>query len=139
MQVTVQRFKNNTFLARGESNHWVVMDTKVEHGGSEGANAPMELVLCALGGCTGMDVESLLKKMRSPVRDFRIDIAAERSQEHPRVFTRIHLEYKFWGENLNLESITKAVELSQKKYCSVSAMLSKVAPLTYSIQINPEQ
>ncbi len=139
MQVTVQRFKNNTFLARGESNHWVVMDTKVEHGGSEGANAPMELVLCALGGCTGMDVESLLRKMRTPVRDFRIDIAAERSQEHPRIFTRIHLEYKFWGENLNLESITKAVELSQKKYCSVSAMLSKAAELTYSIKINPEQ
>jgi len=137
MEVSVTRFKNNTFLAKGESNHWVVMDTKAAFGGSEAGATPMELVLFALGGCTGMDVESLLQKMRTPAADFRILIKAQRSDNHPHVYTAIHLTYQFWGQDLNLANIQKAVELSQHKYCSVSAMLSKAAALTYSIELNP--
>lgn len=139
MQVIVERFRNNTFLARGESRHWVVLDTKTEYGGSAAASSPMELLLFALGGCTGMDVESLLQKMRTPVEGFRIVIAAERREEHPRVYTTIHLTYQFWGENLNRVNIEKAIELSQHKYCSVSAMLSQAAQLTYSIELNPSR
>lgn len=137
MEVTVNRFQHNTFLAKGESNHWVVMDTKSDFGGSEAGATPMELVLFALGGCTGMDVESLLQKMRTPADDFRILISAQRRKDHPQVYTKIHLTYQFWGENLNSDNIQKAVELSRQKYCSVMAMLAKAVEITYSIELNP--
>lgn len=137
MNMIVQRIENNTFIARGESNHWVVLDTQKEHGGQSAATSPMEMVLIALGGCTGMDVESLLQKMRTPVETFKIEISAERRAEHPRVFTHIHLKYIFSGKDLNPDSIEKAVALSQNKYCSVSAMLAKTAKIDYEILINP--
>ena len=137
MNMIVQRIENNTFIARGESNHWVVLDTQKEHGGQSAAASPMEMVLSALGGCTGMDVESLLQKMRTPAETFKIEISAERREEHPRVFTHIHLKYIFSGKDLNPDSIEKAVNLSQNKYCSVSAMLAKIAKIDYEILINP--
>lgn len=137
MNVNVQRVANNTFIARGESNHWVVLDTQKEHGGQDAGTSPMEMVLCALGGCTGMDVESLLQKMRTPAEKFQIEISAERQEKHPRIFTKIHLKFIFHGDNLNADSIAKAVNLSQEKYCSVSAMLAKSAQISYEILINP--
>ncbi|MFA6743955.1 MAG: OsmC family protein [Candidatus Neomarinimicrobiota bacterium] len=139
MNVTVQRAENNTFIARGDSNHWVVLDTHKKHGGQDAATSPMEMVLCALGGCTGMDVESLLQKMRTPVDKFRIIISAERREEHPRIFTKIDMKFIFHGENLNADSIAKAVKLSREKYCSVSAMLAQSAQMTYEILINPTE
>lgn len=138
MQAIIERVDNNTFIAKGESNHWVVLDTKKEFGGNEGASTPMEMVLFALGGCTGMDVQSILTKMREPVTRFRIIISAQRRDEHPRIFTEIKITYQFWGENLNPANLQKAIELSQTKYCSVSAMLKSVAQISYEIQINPK-
>jgi len=137
VQIKLQRLEGNTFVARSESNHWIMLDTKKEHGGQDAAVSPMEMVLCALGGCTGMDVESILQKMRMPAEKFLIEISAERQDEHPRIFTKIHLKYIFHGNNLNADSITKAVNLSRNKYCSVSAMLAKSAVISYEILINP--
>jgi putative redox protein len=137
MKVYLQRLENNTFVGRGDSNHWTVIDTKAEHGGQDAANTPMEMVLIALGACTGMDVESLLHKMRTPAEKFLVEVSAERREEHPRIYTKIHLKYIFHGPNLNADSIAKAVNLSQNKYCSVSAMLSKSTEISYEILINP--
>jgi len=137
VHIKLQRLEGNTFVARSESNHWIMLDTKKEHGGQDAAASPMEMVLCALGGCTGMDVESILQKMRTPADKFLIEISAERQDEHPRIFTKIHLKYIFHGNNLNADSITKAVNLSRNKYCSVSAMLAKSAVISYEILINP--
>jgi putative redox protein len=97
----------------------------------------METVLLALGGCTGMDVIDILGKMRAPLSGLEIAIAADRADEHPRVFTRIALEYVFFGDGLRPEQVSRAVELSQTRYCSVSAMLRKAAELTYSWRIVP--
>jgi putative redox protein len=138
MQATIQRAKNNTFIAKGQTGHWVVLDTRKEVGGNDGASSPMEMVLFALGGCTAMDVESLLHKMRTPAADFRIEISSERAPEHPKIFTKIHLKYIFLGENLNASNIAKAVDLSKNKYCSVSAMLLETVEITHEILINPE-
>ena len=82
-----------------------------------------------------MDVVSLLKKMRVDYRAFRIRAAAEISDEHPKVFTSVHLIYEFEGRALPLDKLKKAVDLSQERYCSVSAMLRKASPLTYEIRI----
>jgi putative redox protein len=139
MLVSLQRVKGSTFIGKGASNHWVVTDSVKKFGGSEAASRPMELLLISLASCTAMDVESLLNKMRSPVTDFRIEVEGARAEEHPKVFTKIHLKYLFWGDNLNKMILSKAVEMSQEKYCSVTAMLRKSADITHEILINPDE
>jgi len=125
------------FDGLAESGGAMTMDARPEHGGQGAGPSPMETVLLALGGCTGMDVISILVKMRAPLAGLEIAIAADRADEHPRVFTRIALEYVFVGDGLRPEQVSRAVELSQERYCSVSAMLRKAAPLTYSWRIVP--
>ena len=94
-QVTIKRLSGSTFIAKGPSNHWVAMDTKAQIGGSEAGSTPMEMVLFGLGGCTSIDVETILKKMKVPVERFEVEIESERSEEHPKVYTRIELTFHF--------------------------------------------
>ncbi|MGC8971476.1 MAG: OsmC family protein [bacterium] len=102
---------------------------------SESGPTPMELVLVALGGCTGMDIISILQKMRQDVKNFEINLLAERANEHPKVFTKINLEYVVYGTNIDENAVKRAIELSQEKYCSVGGMLKKAVELTYSYKI----
>ena len=138
MEVLVKQIKGITLAARADSQHWVVMDSDREVGGFNSASKPLELILIGLGGCTGMDVVSILKKMRVDLDDFEVVLKAERSEEHPKVFTHIQLQYRFFGKNLSKEKLEKAINLSRTKYCAVSAMLSKAVTIDYSYQINPE-
>ncbi len=137
-EVEVRRVEGSTFLAQGPSNHWVVMDATPENRGQDGAARPMELVLMALGGCSGIDVELMLRKMRIQPSDFRIVLKGERAETEPRVYTRIHAEYHFWGRDLPREKLERAVKLSDQKYCSVSNMLNKVAAITTEVILHPE-
>ncbi len=124
-----------TFIGKAGSNHLVPMDTTADFEGDSSATKPLELVLIALGGCTGMDVVPLLKKMRQYVTGVTLNITAERSEEHPRVFTSIAIEYVVTGRGIEEEKVKRAVELSQEKYCSVSAMLKKACPISYRWRI----
>ncbi|MCS7175232.1 OsmC family protein [Pseudothermotoga sp.] len=124
------------FLAYTDSNRQILMDAKKENGGLSAGPSPMELVLAALTGCTGIDVISILSKMKviDEVESFRMEVSADRAQDHPKVYTKIHLKYIFKFKNQPLkEQVEKAVQLSQEKYCSVSGMLKKSADLTYEI------
>ncbi|HOP56457.1 MAG TPA: OsmC family protein [bacterium] len=116
------------FVGHIDGSPDVIMD-------SENGPTPMELVLMALGGCTGMDVISILQKMRQDVKDFEVNLSAERAQEHPKIFTRINLEYVVYGSNIEENSLKRAIELSQEKYCGVGSMLKKAAEITYSWKI----
>jgi putative redox protein len=98
---------------------------------------PMELVLMALAGCTGMDVVSILEKKRQPAQTLEIHVRGKRAEEHPRVYTEIELEFIFTGEALTPEAAARAIELSATKYCSVGGMLSKAAPIRTSFRILP--
>lgn len=111
----------------------VVMDAKPEVGGENKGQAPKELVLSGLCGCTGMDVIAILKKMRSLPEFFTIEAEATQTEEHPKVFNKIHLKYIAKG--VDREKFEKAVKLSQTTYCGVSEMLRKTAELTYEIII----
>ena len=113
----------------------VVMDADPQHGGTAGGPSPMETLLLALAGCTGMDVVPILQKMRAPVDRFTIEVTADRAGTHPKVLTAIHLRYVAAGPGLRAEQVEKAVALSQDKYCSVSAMLRKAAPVTYDTTV----
>jgi putative redox protein len=135
MKAIVKQIQGCSFIGKADSNHWVSIDTKKEVSGSDAASHPMELMLLALGSCTGCDVVSILQKKKVSVDDFEIHIDAERSEEHPRVFTKIHLEFVFVGNGLNPVHLERAIELSQQKYCPVSAMLRPSVPITTSFRM----
>jgi len=128
-----------TFVGRAGTNHLVPMDTSSEFGGDSSATKPVELLLVALGGCTGMDVVPLLEKMRVRLDGMEVNILAERAEEHPKAYKSIEVEYVFTGRDLEEEKLKRAVELSQEKYCSVSAMLRKSCPVTWRIRVEPPQ
>jgi putative redox protein len=123
------------FESKTESGHSVVMDAKPEVGGEDKGPRPMEVLMVSLGGCTAMDVVSILKKMRVDLESMTVNIHSEQASEHPKIFTRIDIEYNFTGRNITEENVKKAIELSQEKYCSVSAMLKEKAKITYKWNI----
>lgn len=135
MKALIKHSGNMTFIGKSDTNHWIVMDASKKVGGDEASARPMELILIALGGCTSIDVISILNKMRVKLENFEVIIDAEQSEDYPKVFKKIHIEYLFYGKNLNKEQLEKAINLSQEKYCSVSAMLKKVADVSHSYKI----
>ncbi len=117
------------------NDHRIIFDTDDSSGGENKGPKPKTMILASLAGCTGMDVISILKKMRIEPTYFNIIVEGELTEEHPRYYDNIHLIYEFTGTNLDLEKIEKAIELSQEKYCGVTAMLNKVAEITFEIKI----
>ena len=109
------------------------VDADPSVGGENKGPRPKALLLSGLAGCTGMDVASILGKMKMPYDKMTIEVAADLTDEHPRVYDRIHLKYILSGESLDRNKIEKAVALSQEKYCGVTAMLAKVAEIDYEI------
>jgi putative redox protein len=116
----------------------VHMDGIPEAGGQGLGASPMRLVLMALGGCTGMDVISLLKKMRQDVTGLEIVVSGERATEHPKVYTSLDILFRVRGRSVQREMVERAVSLSEEKYCSVGGMLKKAATLTTRIEIVEE-
>ena len=106
--------------------------------GRETGPRPLELLLIGLAGCSGMDVVSILQKKRQPFTGLQVKVTAERADEHPRVYTHIHLEYVVTGQGVEPQAVERAIELSQTKYCPASAMLSKAVEITTSYQIVQE-
>jgi putative redox protein len=134
---TIKQVKGVTFAGKADSSHWVVMDGPERAGGGGGGSSPKELLLLALGGCTANDVVSILTKKRAPVEGLEIHLTAEVREEHPQVFTSIHIEYVVFGSEVRPQDVERAIELSTTKYCSVSAMLQPTVGLTHSYRIEP--
>ena len=124
-----------SFTGTAGSGFSVPMGTNVEYGGADDGFRPLELMLVSLAGCTGMDVISILKKKRQDVTGFQVNVSAVRSDDHPRVFTSITVEYRFQGHNLDAAAVERAVELSETKYCGARAMLVQAAPIDNVIVI----
>ncbi len=137
MKVTINQIQGIALAGKGDSKHWVVMDGPEKFSGLEAGSLPMELFLISLAGCTGMDVVSLLEKMRVKLDDFKMEVEAERAETHPKVFTKIRMEYLLFGKDIDPEKVEKAIDLSQNKYCPASAMLKKTVDITTSYKINP--
>lgn len=123
-RVTAKWNGNRRFVAWDEAGHGVVMDAAVEHKGEGTGARPMEMVLYALAGCTGIDVVSILQKQRQDVRDIEIHISAEQREEQPRIYVRLDIEYVFSGVDLKPSAVERAISLSEDKYCSVKGMFS---------------
>ncbi len=124
------------FDLQAASGHAIVADAPVAGGGTDTAPTPMELVMLGLLGCTGVDVASILGKMKQPLEHFEVRATYERAEKHPRVYTRIHLVYELRGD-LNPKKVQRAVDLSESTYCSVTAMLQETVEITNEIRISP--
>ncbi len=115
-------------------NHVVRTDTTAPLGDDTGAS-PKRLLLAGLAGCSGIDVVSILDKMRVKFDEFTIDVEADLTEEHPKVYSHIRMKYRMKGSKLKREKIERAVSLSHEKYCGVSAMLAKNCPIDYEIEL----
>ena len=124
-----------TFVGESGSGHSVVMDAAPEAGGRNLGVRPMEMVLLGLGGCTTFDVVSILKKSRQQVLDCEVSLEAERADEMPKVFTRIHIHFIVRGRALKRNLVEHAIRLSYEKYCSASIMLAKTAEISKDFEI----
>jgi putative redox protein len=135
----IKQLKGITFVGKADSNHWVTMDGPVESGGGNAGIRPKELLLLGLGGCTGSDVASILKKKRVKLNGFEINIETEVSEEHPQVFTDLHIEYVFYGKDVDKNAVERAIELSRTKYCGVTKMLEKAVRISHSYRIEESE
>jgi len=125
MKARIKWTEQAQFIGSSDSGHAVVMDGPVDGGGRNLGLRPMELVLLGTGGCTAYDVVDILKKSRQPIRDCVVEIDAERADEAPKVFTRIHIRFVVTGKGLSEAAVKRAVDLSAEKYCSASIMLKR--------------
>lgn len=123
---------NEQFIGESPSGHAVITSFAHENGT---AATPMELLLISLGGCTGADVSSILQKKRQRVTDYEIEVRGQRREEHPRIYTHIEVVHFVKGINIDEKAVAHAIELSETKYCSVSAMLSAAATITTRYEI----
>ena len=126
------------FSARTGSGHITVMDGALEGGGNNLAPRPMELVLAGTGGCTAYDVVIILKRGRQDVSGCEVSLKADRADNDPKVFTKIHFHFTVRGKNLKSDVVERAIRLSAEKYCSASIMLGKTAEISHSWVIEEE-
>lgn len=118
------------------NNHKIVLDAVEAVGGKDRGPRPKPLLLVSLGGCTGMDVVSMLKKMRVEYEGLNIEVEGDLTEEHPKVYHTITIHYQFKGKGLPMDKLEKAVTLSQERYCGVTAMLAKAAKINYKITVS---
>lgn len=123
---------NDLFIGITPSGHALTLDTNHER---NAAPTPMELLLVALGSCTGVDVISILQKKRELVTDYRVEVRGERREDHPRSYERLEVHHIVQGRNISEKSVVQAIELSEAKYCSVAATLRPTAEIVSSYEI----
>ncbi|HSO86286.1 MAG TPA: OsmC family protein [Draconibacterium sp.] len=133
-QVRVNWLENMAFEAE-VNGHKIVIDAAEAVGGENRGPRPKPLMLVALAGCTGMDVVSILKKMRVEVEAFKVLVEGDLTEEHPKQFSQMRVIYEFKGKDLPMDKLEKAINLSEERYCGVSAMYKKAITITTEIRI----
>lgn len=135
MEATIRWAGGAAFVGTTASGHKIVIDGPPEGGGRDLGPRPMEMILLGMGACTSYDVVTILKKSRQEVQDCTIELQAERADQIPSVFTRIHVHFKVIGHHLSEKQVQRAIKLSAEKYCSASIMLGKSVEITHSFEI----
>lgn len=126
------------FVGEASSGHAIVMDGDPAVGGRNTGLRPMELLLVGLGGCTGMDVISIMKKKQQDVTGLEINIEGQKAENYPKKFTDINIEFIIKGKNISEDALKRSIDLSMNKYCSVKASLEGSAKIGYSYKIIQE-
>ena len=135
MNLSVNWVDGMLMVGKSHSGHSITMDGPTEIGGENLGVRPMEMLLLGVAGCTMIDVVTTLKKMRQDLSHCETKISAERANEHPKVFTDIHIHFIVKGKNLDSKKVDKAITLSAEKYCSASIMLGKTAKITHDFEV----
>ncbi len=138
VEAKITLVKDMQFSGSATSGHSLSMDADDAAGGHIAGFRPMELLLVGFVGCSGMDVISILRKKRQPVSGLEINVKGERSDDHPKIYKEVHIEYVVKGKGVGKEAIERAIALSLDKYCSVGATLAKAGKITHSYRIVEE-
>ena len=135
MNLSVNWVDGMLMVGKSHSGHSITMDGPTEIGGENLGVRPMEMLLLGVAGCTMIDVVTTLQKMRQDLSHCETKISAERANEHPKVFTDIHIHFIVKGKDLDSKKVDKAITLSAEKYCSASIMLGKTAKITHDFEV----
>lgn len=135
MNISVNWVDGMLMVGKSHSGHSITMDGPPEIGGDNLGVRPMEMLLLGVAGCTMIDVVTTLKKMRQELTHCETKVNAERADDHPKVFTDIHIQFLVKGNDLDSKKVEKAITLSAEKYCSASIMLGKTASITHDFEI----
>ena len=135
MNLSVNWVDGMLMVGKSHSGHSITMDGPIEIGGENLGVRPMEMLLLGVAGCTMIDVVTTLQKMRQDLSHCETKISAERANEHPKVFTDIHIHFIVRGKDLDSKKVDKAISLSAEKYCSASIMLGKTANITHDFEV----
>jgi putative redox protein len=133
--VKVKWIDGMRFVATDSEGHSIVMDASKQSRGKSSGFSPLKLLLAGLGGCTGMDIVWIMLKQRQKIDGLEISVSGERAKDFPRIYDRIHVEYRIKGASIKEKAVQRAVKLSEEKYCSVGAMLKAKADITSSYGI----
>ena len=135
MKARIKWVEDRTFVGESGSGHKIVLGTAFGPEGRTPGPSPMELVLIGTGGCTAFDVVHILEKGREAIEDVAVELEAERADQDPKVFTRIHMHFTVKGRGLAVAKVERAIKLSAEKYCSASAMIAKTATITHDFEV----
>lgn len=138
VEARVTLVKDMQFSGKATSGHTLMMDADEESGGHNAGARPMELLLVGFGGCSGMDVISILRKKRQQVTGLEINVKGEKTEDYPKIYKEVHIEYVVKGKGVQKEAVERAIQLSLDKYCSVGATLAKAGKITHSYRIVEE-
>ena len=134
-EIVTTKWLSNMAFEADVNGHKILLDADSSVGGENRGPRPKPFMLLSLGGCTGIDVISILKKMRVDVDEFNVRVEGELTEEHPKHFVKIHVVYEFTGKDLPMDKLRKAVELSEERYCGVSAVYKKTMEMTSEIVV----
>jgi len=135
MKARIKWIEERTFVGESGSGHKLVLGTAFGPEGRTPGPSPMELVLMGTGGCSVFDVVHILAKGREPIEDVAVEVEADRAEEDPRVFIRVHMHFIVKGRGLAREKVERAIKLSVEKYCSASAMIAKTATMSWDLEV----
>ena len=138
VEAKVRLIQDMLFAGTATSGHSLTLDADQEAGGHNTGFRPMELLLVAFGGCTGMDVISILRKKRQQVTGLEMNVKGEKTSDYPKIYKEVHVEYVVKGKGVQKEAVERAIGLSLDKYCSVGATLAKAGTITHSYKIIEE-
>jgi putative redox protein len=139
MKATINLDHGMTFHGSANSGYTLQMDSTPSFGGDDSGFRPMELLLIGLGGCTAMDVLSILRKKRQEVTGFDVNVDARQAKDHPHIFTEITVSYIVRGRDINPKAVERAILLSETKYCPAQAMLAMAATIEHTYEIIEEE